>query len=79
MDIHTLNIDQNVRVNVSKQSYFSKVLGHIKSLISPAKKKQDLNNSLNFKYEEMGIQRVGISDLEKSDYLMFNGKNVIYN
>lgn len=70
VDIFTLTINQNVIVNVNKQCDLSKVIGHIKSFISSAKKKnknqQDLKqqSQLLVNYEEMGIQRFYISDLE---------------
>ena len=65
MDIYTLTIGQNVIVDVNQQCYLSKVIGHIKSFIPPAKKKKKQNvKQQSLSYEEIGIQRFYISDLE---------------
>ena len=61
MDICTLTIGRNVIVDVNQQCCLSKVIGHIKSFI-PSAKKNVKQQSLS--YEEIGIQRFYITDLE---------------
>ena len=66
MEVCTLTIGRNVIADVNQQCYLSKVIGQIESFIPSAKRKKKKQNvkQQSLSYEEIGIQRFYISDLE---------------